>query len=157
MTQQMQWQRFSNPLDPLSAEITDSAARTFYVDAWASEMEAKGEEPWGAGEEIGDYAPTTPRSAERFAKKFIKAVEKANGGTKISELYERAATAPGKHLRDPTPNHFGHYLAMQAMGHGVSWLDDHPKSGIKIPEAHYYYDSLGGGSGEVSERFMSEI
>jgi len=37
---------------------------------------------------------------------------------------------------------FGHYLAMQAMGHGVSWFDAHAKFPLKFPriESHQYFD-----------------
>lgn len=52
----------------------------------------------------------------------------AQGG--MYALAERAEQADGV---APDPEHFGRDLAMQAMGHGVSWFDDHKKFPIKIP------------------------
>ena len=44
----------------------------------------------------------------------------------IEHIYQAAARAPGRHTRRPTPSDFGYALAMQSLGHGVSWFDDHP-------------------------------
>jgi hypothetical protein len=148
----MQWSQYiANPRASSATrdEIVDSAARAFYVDTWANRIEEReGMLPRG---DLMDAAPSTPRSAERFARKFIKEVERMNRGIPIDDLYERAANMPGKHYRAPTPSDFGHYLAMEAMGHGVGWHDDHPKvePAIAFPGADYYY----GGTGEIGGRW----
>lgn len=33
---------------------------------------------------------------------------------------------------------FGHYLAMQALGHGVSWFDDHARFDLTVPHSEFY-------------------
>ena len=32
---------------------------------------------------------------------------------------------------------FGHYLAMEAMGHGVSWWDTHARFKIEVPDVEF--------------------
>lgn len=124
-------------------EIIESAARAFYVSWWANEQEnKKGFRGFGGGDLI-DIAPRTPRNVLTFARAFIADFEKTNG-VRADQMYERAkalAEAPGgMHYarRDPSPDLFGHYTAMQAMGHGVAWSDDYPEHGFKIPRAEYY-------------------
>jgi hypothetical protein len=148
-------QRLTPNQDIVRDEIVGAAARAFFVTVWADEAEREAEEgdgelPWGAGEDIDDAAPDTPEEAQRFGERFVFAVEKLNAAS-ITELYDRAAEAPGRHLRQPEPEDFGHYLAMQAMGHGVAWQDDHPPAGLSAPEAHWYGDS-----GEIDDRFIFE-
>jgi len=107
-------------------EFVESAARAFFVSAWADAAEEQGES--FSGMQLMDVAPPTPDEVIEHAARFIKSVEKLNGRS-IDELYAEAANAPDEadHSREPTPSEFGHYLAMEAMGHGVSWYDDHPE------------------------------
>lgn len=42
-----------------------------------------------------------------------------------------------KHWPSPA-NLFGHYLAMEAMGHGVSWADDHEPHGLRVPHMEFH-------------------
>lgn len=104
-------------------EFVESAARAFFVSAWANAAEEQGES--FSGMQLMDVAPATPNEVIEHAARFIKSVEKLNGRS-IDELYDEAANAPGKYYRDPDPSEFGHYLAMEAMGHGVNWYDNHP-------------------------------
>lgn len=84
----------------------------------------------GAGEDWMDYAPEPPPNAYALAGELWNDLYNANGGAGVYSLALRAEAADGK---APDPEQFGHYLAMQAMGHGVSWFDDHAKFPIKIP------------------------
>jgi len=114
------------------ASIQESMARAAYTDYWIAEQERRREEhgtptPWGPGDEITEYVPKTTRpSAKRWAKEVVAKYE-AQTGFPIELLYWLAENAEGDHGREPTPDGFGWYLAMQAMGHGVSWWDDHPR------------------------------
>lgn len=84
----------------------------------------------GAGEDWMDYLPAIPPNAYALAGELWEALHKANGEAGVYSLVLRAEAADGK---APDAEEFGHYLAMQAMGHGVSWFDDHAKFPIKIP------------------------
>jgi RNA binding exosome subunit len=123
-------------------EIIDAAARAFFVNDWADrEGEAGRTYP---GEDLMDVAPDTSKSAEAFGKKFIEAIEKKQGKS-IEKLYVRAATDDSsKHLKKPTEEDFGYALAMQALGTGVAWSDDHPELGWKPPRVEFY-DGQGSG------------
>lgn len=113
-------------------DIIMAMARAFWVDAWASREEEEGRRPAGPGEDLMDAAPPTPAVAIHFARKYAKDFQTANDAD-LMALYERAAGMPGKHDEEPTEEAFGHYIAMEAMGHGVSWADDHPDHGFVVP------------------------
>lgn len=118
-------------------EIVDAAARAFYVTAWAEREEERGRARGWGGRDLMDIAPRTSPKAKVAGKRFIANLEAANKGTAVGALYVMAATAPGKHYKEPSPEDFGHTMAMQAMGHGVSWWDDHPHVPITVP--HYEF------------------
>lgn len=123
-------------------EIIDAAARAFFVNDWAREEEEKGNTY--PGEDLMDVAPETSDAAEAFGKKFIETIEKKQGKS-IEQLYTRAATDDSsRHLKEPTEADFGHYLAMQALGTGVAWSDDHPELGWKPPHVEFF-DGQGSG------------
>lgn len=84
----------------------------------------------GAGEDWMDYLPPIPPNAYALAGELWNALHKANGEAGVYSLSLRAEHADGV---APDPEQFGHYLAMQAMGHGVSWFDDHKTFKIKVP------------------------
>lgn len=44
---------------------------------------------------------------------------------------------PGDHYREPDEDEFGYCMAMQAMGHGVGWDDNHPSM---FHEKHITWD-----------------
>lgn len=125
--------RPSRVTNPTREDIIDAAARAGFVQAWASWMEERGESLRG---ELMDQAPPTPSKARAWAKKLIQGMETLNG-LPVSEMYERALAMPGRHLRRSAPEDFGFTTAMQALGHGVSWADDHPEHGFLIPRADF--------------------
>jgi len=123
-------------MSTIRAEIIEAAARAAYVSAWADWAEEQGESLRG---ELMDQAPNTPLAAKKWARKLIAAMEKMNG-QKIDKIYAHAAAMPHTsswHKR-ATAADFGHYTAMQALGHGVSWGDDHPDHGFLIPSADFH-------------------
>jgi len=134
--------------DPgLRKQIVDSMARAFFASAWAQAEEEKpdfskngyGGHGHGRGVEIMAVAPPTSRNAQKHAEMVAREIERENHKT-LGELYVKAAEAPGKHDKEPNPGDFGHYLAMESMGHGVSWYDDHPEFGMKEVPYHEFSD-----------------
>ncbi len=119
--------------------VRDAAARAFYVSAWADDAEERGDLPDGG--DLMDKAPATPRDATAFATKFIDKVEEANHAS-VADLLVKAAKADGKKPAAPTEyaRLFGHYIAMQAMGHGVSWWDDHARFELFLPDVEFHVE-----------------
>ena len=117
--------------------VLDGAARAFWVDAWASEMEERGEARGWGGKDVMDLAPKTPVAAQVLAKRLVAAVEKTNDshiGTLVLEAHdadEKAGIDTGGWIE--YQRLFGHYMAMQALGHGVAWTDDHAEFGMRVP------------------------
>lgn len=106
----------------------------------------------GPGGDWNDVTPETPKSADQAAEDLTVLIERANNAstgdvpTTLMDLYYRAVEADAEVAKAPfVPDEkyaemFGHYLAMQALGHGVTWFDDHAKFPIRIPsfEAHAF-------------------
>lgn len=95
------------------------------------------------GVDWSDVAPEPPTSAESAAAALFDAFEMVNG-VSMSELFERALIADKvDEADDELADNFGHCLAMQATGHGVSWFDDHRKFEIKFPRSWEAWTSDG--------------
>jgi hypothetical protein len=118
----------------LGQEIIDAMARTMFVVAWGDYEEEHGRSH--GGRDLMDVAPSTPPHVYDEAQKLAIAFETENVGANVTDLMMRAEEADGE---EPEPNVFGYYLVMQALGHGVSWFDDHKRFPIKFPrfEAHW--------------------
>lgn len=84
----------------------------------------------GAGEDWCDYAPEPPANAYALAGELWGALHAANGEAGVYSLSLRAEAADGC---APDAEKFGHYLAMQSMGEGVSWFDDHKTFPVVVP------------------------
>lgn len=88
----------------------------------------------------GQLAWSLYAAAENFEAKCAK----LNDVVWFDELYLRAKKADqAVQLNRPRPtNHrdFGHHVAMMALGHGVSWFDDHAKFQLKLPHIEVWYD-----------------
>jgi hypothetical protein len=137
-------------------EFLLGAAKAFFVTAYAdfveeghstdnelskAEREARLDLPRpGAGEDWMDYAPEPPPAAFALAGELWAALEAANK-VSVYVLAERADQADVDHKSKCEKcdregfdaEEFGHYLAMQAMGHGVSWFDDHGDFDLEVP------------------------
>lgn len=104
----------------------------------------------GPGGDWDDVTPDTPKSADQAAEDLAVLIERANNAsaddapTTLMDLYYRAVEADAKVAKAPfVPDEayaesFGHNLAMQALGHGVGWFDDHAKFPIRIPRFDAY-------------------
>jgi len=128
--------------------ILDASARAAFVTAWADAEEEAGRTH--GGEDYMDIAPKTPPEARDWAWTLWQKIWRQNtdrfagfqlGGKHeeplanwIEAAWAHAAEASGIDIHDDAEQtEFGHYVAMQAMGHGVSWEDDHEKKGFKLP------------------------
>jgi hypothetical protein len=134
-----------NPSGTTTARrVMDGIVRAYWADIWLSEQEEKAERtgrpyPWPPGSQLLDYVPKrVPESVRLRAAYFAHKLKIKNRAT-LDGLYRQAMRAPGRHLdRHTRPFDFGFDIAMEGMGHGVSWFDSHPRFPIDIPwvEAH---------------------
>lgn len=129
--------------------IVKQMSRSLFVAAYADAIEQGELEGDGAGpgQDWMDVAPETP---ERFlfeAWRLTGKIEQINRMSLIC-LFAQACKADGESYEDIIArwhddalteadwkylNDFGHYLAMQSLGHGVSWFDDHEKFPLHLP------------------------
>lgn len=103
-------------------EFEKHAARAFFASAWADAADDADNGPNLSGCEIMDVMPSEIDPAAIHAAQTLRMdMERVNGAS-IDNLITRIVTiADGD--RPATMEFFGHYSAMQAMGHGVG-LDD---------------------------------
>jgi hypothetical protein len=81
-----------------------------------------------------DVAPESPIAAYALAGELWALLGVSNpGGAGVYSLANAAADADGIEHDAIDADAFGFALAMQAMGHGVSWFDDHKSFPIKVP------------------------
>lgn len=109
-------------------------ARAMFVEAWARRQEEKPSFRGWHGQEIMGIAPKTSLDAKRAARALGEVIVRVNGALTLADLYARAIEVGGR----GSPTRFGHYLAMEAMGVGVSWFDDNPKFDLELPLFEYY-------------------
>lgn len=129
-------------------EICEAMARAMFVTDWADRMEEKGKR-FPPRTELMDAAPKTSRDALQAARALSAEIIKLNNVKSLTDLLARALNAGGH----GSASTFGHYLAMQAMGHGVSWYDDgNPEFGLKLPYFEYY-----SGRGRVAQKLGRAI
>lgn len=124
--------------------IIAGMARAMFVSAWGDLEEDQGRSY--PGQDLMDVAPETPDYVLIKANECAEAIEKANFAP-LDALLTLAFTAEHKGKRDKNisitewigenAELFGHYLAMEAMGTGVSWSDDHARIHIKIPDYEF--------------------
>ena len=152
-------------------QIVESMARTLYVCAYADFIDNARED----GEDVDDLpraprderdwmdcAPETSDKAREVAKRLALAIEGRAKAT-LAELYRDASEecAEQKNICSRgyhTVDLFGHYLAMQALGHGVAWSDNHAPLTFETPSASFHIgcrEDLTEGWGSVDERFWS--
>ena len=100
-------------------EFVKHAARAFFASAWADQEEESGN---AQGGEIMDRMPEEIDPAAIYAARTLAMdIEHENRKT-IAKLMELVETM-GCGDRPATVEYFGHYCAMQAMGHGVGLYD----------------------------------
>lgn len=103
----------------MSQEFELHAARAFFASAWADAEEDAGQ---AQGGEIMARMPSDIDPAAIHAARTLRMdMERANGRP-IAELFADVQ-ALGDGDRPETWEMFGHYCAMQSMGHGVGLRD----------------------------------
>jgi hypothetical protein len=119
----------------MEIEIIEHAARALFANAWADYQERAPDGVNLSGCEILDVMPEVPPEALAAAEKLIADTEAMNGET-ITESLARAQSLPDRYAdRDCDAEHFGHYLAMQALGTGVGLesVCDRKALALKLP------------------------
>lgn len=141
-----QWESLTEA-DSADAEVIDGMARALFVTAWADQQEQDGAS--FSGMDIEKEAPKTSRAAMSHATKLAKQFSAMNNGMSVGELFTRAEedgfyTRPTSDNLRSQESLFGWYLAMRAMGHGVSWDDNAPSNAtLKIKHPHTeFYESI---------------
>jgi hypothetical protein len=121
------------------------AARAFFASAWADACEESEQSGLIAGAEIFDVMPVELDPAAVHAARTLRmGIEAANMAT-IPALMTYIIEQDDQGDRPRTLQYFGHYAAMQAMGHGVGlhdafgqWVYDH----VRVPYCEFGSHSL---------------
>lgn len=111
-------------------EILNGMAKAFFACAWDEQCEEAGQGCMLSGRDIMDLmpreiAPEAIHAAETLAKDFVRAQPMFTEYLPAQSIMIRTAYAKALQLdpsgadRELTPELFGHYIAMQAMGTGV--------------------------------------
>lgn len=126
----------------MNSPVVEAMARALFVSAYADHCDEEGSDPnlprAMCGSDWMDVAPPTPQYALDAANQLLGRIEQLNG-TNIWALLARAVKADG-HVYQQNEEYvrlFGHYLAMQSLGHGVGWFDDHEKFELKLPHIEF--------------------
>jgi hypothetical protein len=127
-------------------------ARALFVCQYADEVESGELQLPGAGpgQDWMDVAPATPQPFIFEAYRLAGRIEQLNGTSLIclAAAARKADMAVSRHadatwagqLPDSQLSDFGHYLAMQSLGHGVSGFDDHEKFPLRLPHVEVLLD-----------------
>lgn len=128
-------------------KIIEGIARTLFVCTYADGIDSGDLEgpAAGPGQDWMDIAPPTPHSAFNTAWRLAGKLEQANGMGILSLIYKADAADRGLKFGDllgredcfKYAKDFGSDLAMMALGHGVSWFDDHAKFDLEVPDIEY--------------------
>jgi len=119
------------------AFIADSWSTMFY-DSW-DEEEAKEWEGWTrpnipGGTNLFDYVPWGKVEVTDFCEaETIEAIYALgrNRESTAEEVFLKSCADHGVDADSQLADQFGHYLAMESMGHGVAWTDDFPLTELK--------------------------
>jgi len=126
------------------SEFELHAARAFFACAWADQCEESDNADMMSGREIMGIMPGTLDPAALHAARTLRmGVERANGKPVADIRADIESIADGDRL--PTMEFFGHYAAMQSMGHGVGLYDAFGKAAcdaVKIPYVEFGGHSL---------------
>lgn len=134
-------------------EIIEAMARNLHVQAYADYMdEAECDEDRSdldracGGQDWDDHSPETTQAAKDAAAEYAVRIEAMNNGWPLDRLYASATLECSIHggctKRHHSPEHFGSDLGMMLTGTGVSWSDDHARTGEpKTPDIEFHYFS----------------
>lgn len=127
-------------------EIELAMAKAFFASAWADLQDEKdADDPTKvnlSGKEIMNLIPAEIDAGALHAARTLRFDMERVNCVPITVLYADAVIAGSENRgdREPTLQNFGHYAAMQAMGHGVG-LDDVFGEGVskvvKVPYVEF--------------------
>ena len=123
--------------DPDTDPYSEGMAATLWADQWASHVDEHRCTRL-SGVEITSVMPPVPAKAYELATELMVKISAANGGKSITDLLEEAAQADGVTPDAAYMRSFGSDLALMALGHGVSWFDDHATFPLKVPSFEAY-------------------
>ena len=125
-------------------EFIHHAARAFFASAWADMADECGSDVIGPSVEIMDVMPDEiDPAALHAAKTLVMDIERVNGKPleTLLDIIDNLHNGD----RPPTAEYFGHYAAMQSMGHGVGLYDAFGKEVhdvVKVPHIEFGSYSL---------------
>lgn len=156
-------------------DIVDGMSEALFVSAYADMIDQYCEEngcsyndlpenvPYaGAGEDWMNNHPPISDEAKEESYKLARDYESQNKKS-LDALLEDAVEAEGMSPDDidsDYASYFGHYLGMMALGHGVSWFDDHKKFPLVKPNIEFYLspEDFGLGTEELDmKEFASHL
>lgn len=131
-------------MQTIKEQFIHHAAKAFFASAWADACEEAEQESMLSGKEIFDIMPAEiDPSAIHAAETLYMDLERIN--QRSIEDMMLCIEESGNGDRENSIESFGHYAAMQAMGHGVG-LHDAFGSGIyetiKVPYVEFGSHSL---------------
>lgn len=132
----------------ISAEIKQHMAKAFFASAWADQCEESEQAQIISGRDVFDVMPAEidPAAfdaAETLEKDFLSANKQFTCLAGALDWLQCVPTPDGDRAR--TAEMLGHYLAMQAMGHGVGLYEAFGSEAydkIKVPHVEFGLGSL---------------
>ncbi|RQH02739.1 hypothetical protein [Paraburkholderia dinghuensis] len=132
----------------LHDEILRGMARAFFASAYADQYDEADKPGFRmSGRDFMDVIPgETDPAALHAARTFAMGLCSENHCVALDELFMRCSATHSyepvrrRGDRELTPDLFGHYLAMQAMGHGVGLRDafgDVVYQAVKVPYVEF--------------------
>lgn len=111
------------------------AARAFFASAYADYVDDVTSDGSPLGEEFNQEVPNrTPPAAYALGGELWGGLAALNrDGAGVYSLARLAQAADGYDYGPDEWEDFGHYVAMEAMGHGVSWSDEHADFRMEVP------------------------
>jgi len=105
-------------------EIAIHMARAFFASAWADWSDQYGPGTQGNGVDVMDEMPDEIDPSAVYAAFELCAALEEQHGMHTADIFAKAVEMAGDDGdREKTPEMFGHYAAMGAMGHGVNLHD----------------------------------
>jgi hypothetical protein len=127
--------------------IAKAMSRAFFASAYAEQYEEADEPGFSmSGRDYMDVLPDeTDPAAHHAAFTLACDLRIKNAAPTLGMLFDKAKDIGADGDRPLTPDMFGHYLAMQAMGHGVGLRDAFGSAvydAIRVPYVEFGSHSL---------------
>ena len=135
-----------------ASPLITGMAQAFWATTWADKMDETGHSEAMMSTEITEIMPEVPQKAFMLADELKNEIDAANhidldtfippgfSGEQLELPEEGKEQTDGLSWSSSDAESFGWYLAMQAMGHGVSWSDSHEDHGLTMPHFDKAYE-----------------